>query len=217
MLTVDLGVQECSLGISRVLQATLSSPVITWPSCDPAFSPSAQTDPSTPLYFPSVRQFLSFSSGRWLSVTVTLTSVFFFFFPVFKDHCPLFPEIQCLQILCSLISMMYSLFHTGGGEGRFNSCYYSLTGSILFIYLFLYDRLDATFHLTSVTAAAKHRSKRRTLKCIKLRGFPGLEETQAKQVPWFASSIYNRLNKLRWIVRQQNHGEYTPGNTLFCK
>lgn len=107
VLTDDLVLQECSLEISRVLRATLSS-LINRCHWDPAFSPSAQTDTWMPLYFLPMCQFLSFSSGSWLSVMVPLTSLVFQFskttvfcllmFNAVKFSDPLFPPCFACSI-----------------------------------------------------------------------------------------------------------------------
>lgn len=106
-------------------------------------------------------------------------------FPIFKDHCLLSPDVQCRQILWSFFSTVFCLFHM---EGRFNSCYSNFDQKYSF-YLFLYYWLETIFHLLFGTSAAKQRSTRRNLKSINLRGSPALEQTQAKLVLGFASSI----------------------------
>lgn len=71
------------LSVTGVLSGDLqSSPrcsLLSNNRCHPAFNLSAQTDTWTPLYFLSICQFLSFSSGSWLSVMVPLTSLVFQF------------------------------------------------------------------------------------------------------------------------------------------
>jgi hypothetical protein len=110
ILTDDLGLWECSLEISGVLWAALSFLIQTWPPWDPPFNPSAQTEPWSPISLSCVLCWVC----CWAATGCQSSPLSPHVFPIFKDHHPLFPNVQCLKILCSLFSLLFSLFHAGG-------------------------------------------------------------------------------------------------------